>query len=181
MIDAWKQKFQGVPNIEYFLGDFKDIKTGCKSTSIISPANSFGFMNGGIDLAYSEYFGWGLQEDVQLRIKTEFDGELLVGQSFITETYDKDIPYIIIAPTMRIPMDVNESPNAYLTMKTILRTALQNNVDYLLVCGLCTGAGNMSYERCAKQMYTAYNEVISNEKVEFKTLRDAGIHYISLL
>ncbi len=29
------------------------------AVAIVSPANSFGFMDGGIDLAYSERFGWG--------------------------------------------------------------------------------------------------------------------------
>ncbi len=181
MVNAWRNRFQGVPNIEYFLGDFKDIKTGSKSTSIISPANSFGVMNGGIDLAYSEHFGWNLQEEVQKRIKNEYDGELLVGQSFITETKNEDIPYIIIAPTMRLPMNVHESPNAYLTMKTILRTALKNNLDYVLICGLCTGAGYMSFERCANQMYKAYDEVINNNTFDIKSIREGGAHYMSLL
>ena len=26
--------------------------------AIVSPANSFGFMDGGIDYCYSEHFGW---------------------------------------------------------------------------------------------------------------------------
>lgn len=28
----------------------------------VSPANSFGFMDGGIDLAYSLHFGWQMYE-----------------------------------------------------------------------------------------------------------------------
>jgi hypothetical protein len=30
--------------------------------AILSPANSFGFMDGGIDLLYSNFFGWELQD-----------------------------------------------------------------------------------------------------------------------
>lgn len=181
MIDAWKEKFSNISDVDYYLGDFRGIKTNSKSTSIVSPANSFGVMNGGIDLAYSEHFGWFLQEDVQHRIKKEYYGELLVGQSFITQTYNDDIPYIIIAPTMRLPMDVSASPNAYIATKTILRTAIENNIEYLLISGLCTGAGQMSYERCANQMWKAYDEVINGNVAEIKTIREGFMHYNTIL
>jgi O-acetyl-ADP-ribose deacetylase (regulator of RNase III) len=181
MINAWKNRFANVANIEYFLGDFKDIKTGNKKIAIISPANSFGVMNGGIDLAYSEHFGWNLQEEVQNRIKNEYYGELLVGQSFTVETYNDDIPYMIIAPTMRLPMPSHETPNAYLAMKAILREAIKNNVEYVLICGLCTGAGHMTSERSANQMWKAYDEVINGNVIEIKSIKDGSIHYMPML
>lgn len=182
MIKSWQMEFKDFTNFKYHQGDFKEIVTNNKNTSIVSPANSFGVMNGGIDLAYSEHFGWHLQETVQECIKKDYDGELLVGQSFITETYNNEIPYIIIAPTMRLPMLSHDTPNAYLAMKSILRTALKNNIEYLLISGLCTGAGKMSYERCANQMYIAYDEVINKNNIpNIKTIKDGGMHYMQLL
>ena len=32
----------------------------------VSPANSFGFMDGGIDAAYSRHFGWQMYVDILL-------------------------------------------------------------------------------------------------------------------
>jgi O-acetyl-ADP-ribose deacetylase (regulator of RNase III) len=90
---------------------------------VVSPANSFGFMDGGIDWRYSERFGWQLMERLQQVIKGEdYFGELLVGQAIILETNDemKKIPYLISAPTMRVPLDVSNSPNAYLAFKATL-------------------------------------------------------------
>lgn len=60
--------------------------------AIVSPANSFGFMDGGIDLAYSERFGWHVQALVQSIIMQDYDGELLVGQATTVETGDCALP-----------------------------------------------------------------------------------------
>jgi hypothetical protein len=47
--------------------------------AVVSPANSFGSMNGGIDLFYSRFFGWHVQERLQHAIRSYHYGELLVG------------------------------------------------------------------------------------------------------
>jgi O-acetyl-ADP-ribose deacetylase (regulator of RNase III) len=55
-------------------------------------------------------------------IKELPEGELLVGQAMVLETGDRQIPFLISAPTMRIPTNFNidTSVNAYLAMKAIL-------------------------------------------------------------
>lgn len=50
-----------------------------------SPANSFGFMDGGIDFEISERFGWDLQKKLQQTIKILPEWELLVPPSFIKQ------------------------------------------------------------------------------------------------
>ena len=55
--------------------------------AVVSPSNSFGFMNGGIDLLYLKRFGMDLQYRLQKKIKDKHFGELLVGQAEIIETY----------------------------------------------------------------------------------------------
>jgi O-acetyl-ADP-ribose deacetylase (regulator of RNase III) len=71
--------------------------------AVVSPANSFGFMDGGIDLPYSKYFGWQVQQRLQELIVQHHRGEFLVGTAEIVETDDKGIPFLIAAPTMRVP------------------------------------------------------------------------------
>uniref|UniRef100_A0A2C9L7N0 Macro domain-containing protein n=1 Tax=Biomphalaria glabrata TaxID=6526 RepID=A0A2C9L7N0_BIOGL len=46
--------------------------------AIVSPANSFGFMDGGIDWIYSKYFGWQMQNRLQNVIREDYHGELPV-------------------------------------------------------------------------------------------------------
>ncbi|GHU70120.1 hypothetical protein FACS189450_04050 [Spirochaetia bacterium] len=62
IVDEWMRVFAGYKNVEISCGDIFDIK----ADAIISPANSFGFMDGGIDLAYSKYFGWKLQKTLMI-------------------------------------------------------------------------------------------------------------------
>lgn len=39
------------------------------ASAFVSPANSFGYMDGGIDLHYCNTIGWHLQENLQKKIK----------------------------------------------------------------------------------------------------------------
>ncbi|MFL5743547.1 MAG: macro domain-containing protein [Niastella sp.] len=64
---------------------------------MVSPANSFGFMDGGVDYVISERLGWGLEKELQKRIKALPEGELLVGRALILETGDPHIPFLISA------------------------------------------------------------------------------------
>jgi hypothetical protein len=61
IVKAWEQAFADVPKVHVSRGDIFELQ----ADAIVSPANSFGFMDGGIDLLYSKYFGWGLQTDLQ--------------------------------------------------------------------------------------------------------------------
>jgi O-acetyl-ADP-ribose deacetylase (regulator of RNase III) len=128
----------------------------------VSPANSFGFMDGGIDLVYSKHFGWELQERLQTLIRSDHDGDLPVGQAVVVPTFDKDIPYLISAPTMRVPMDVSETVNAYLAFRAAIRAARQFNrtapkrIESILCPGLGTAIGRLSPRACATQMHYAY-------------------------
>jgi len=117
MTEAWKLWFGEIEDVEISTGD---IFGGPKADAIISPANSFGFMDGGIDLAYSGKFGWGLQKRLQEKLKKEYYGELPIGQAVIVPTENQDIPYCISAPTMRIPMFVQGTMNAYYAFRAAL-------------------------------------------------------------
>lgn len=53
---------------------------------MVSAANSFGLMDGGIDAAITDFFGKQLPVRVQARIISEYGGVQPVGTSFIIET-----------------------------------------------------------------------------------------------
>jgi O-acetyl-ADP-ribose deacetylase (regulator of RNase III) len=107
MAAAWRKAFIGVPDV-IVVED--DILEG-RSDAVISPANSFGFMDGGIDLAYRRYFGMDLQSRVQAKIRSEFHGELPVGQAMVVPTGHETVPYLVAAPTMRIPDKIADTVN----------------------------------------------------------------------
>lgn len=172
LLAAWTEFFkqeEAVTIIE------KDI-TLVSCDAIVSPANSFGFMDGGLDYALSDRFGWDLEKGLQQRIKDLPEGELLVGQSLLIETGDAKVPFLISAPTMRIPTNFNidTSVNAYLAMKAVLIRAKQDErISSVAIPGLCTGVGRMHPMIAARQMFQAYKEIILGEKMDFATFGEA--------
>ncbi len=173
MIEAWKMFFEGFADVAIVEGDLTQVVS---ADAIVSPANSFGFMDGGVDYAISERLGWDLQEKVQEKIKSLPEGELLVGKALILETNDKIIPYLIVAPTMRVPTDfnINTSLNAYLAMKAVFIEAISHpNINTIAISGFCTGVGKMLPEISARQMFFAYQEIVLGKKQNFKDFGEA--------
>ena len=83
---------------------------------MVSAGNSFGLMDGGVDLAIIRYFGIDLMDRVQEYILQEFRGEQPVGTSFIVETQHPQHPFLAHTPTMRVPMEITHTDNIYNAM-----------------------------------------------------------------
>jgi O-acetyl-ADP-ribose deacetylase (regulator of RNase III) len=179
LIEAWKEEFKEYDNFEFYCGDVFD-----KNADLLgSPANSFGFMNGGIELAYSNKMGWHIQEEFQRRIKEEFDGEILVGQACVIETGFQQFPNIILAPTMRVPMYLDGTPNVYLSAKAIFLAAKRfemNNSGSLtcLIPGLGTGTGYVPFKTCAQKMRMAYEDFYLGQAIFPQRLMMANIKHM---
>ena len=156
LADAWSEEFSKYPNFEIHGGvDIFDYP----GDAVVSPANSFGFMDGGIDLLYSMNMGWHVQKDLQQLIKEQLNGELLIGQAVVIPTGYKKFPNIICSPTMRVPMDINEMPNVYLCAKAMFIIAKNNPILETIICpGLGTGTGRISSKECAIKMRMAYED-----------------------
>jgi O-acetyl-ADP-ribose deacetylase (regulator of RNase III) len=158
-----------------------------KADAIVSPANSFGFMDGGIDALYTYQFGSGLQARLQAVIAAEFGGELPVGEVVVVPTGNVDIPWCISAPTMRVPRDVAATVNAYLAFRAALRAVLAHNargdrrIGTILCPGLATAVGKMPVARCARQMRVAWDRVLGPQRWVPRTVRAAADDEIDLL
>ncbi len=176
LVEAWKKEFSGCADVEVKLGSIFD--NPCDA--IVSPANSFGFMGGGLDGIISKNLGWHIQKKVQERIKDEFDGELLVGQSLIVHTGSDKFPFLISAPTMRVSMSLagkyKMSPNIYLATKAIFLAIKKNShhsIQSVAIPGLGTGVGNVPPRECAEKMRMAYEDFYFNKYVFPETFSDA--------
>jgi O-acetyl-ADP-ribose deacetylase (regulator of RNase III) len=158
--EEWRRLFAGQAEVEVCRDDICHLTVD----AVVSPANSFGFMDGGLDYALSERLGWGLQAKVQHAIAERPMKELLVGEAMVFRTDDTEIPWLISAPTMRVPMRLRQSVNAYLAMKAILTTALKHTlsppIQSVAIPGLGTGCGGLPARTAAGQMWAAYREVI---------------------
>lgn len=161
----FRTEFKDYVNIEVVTGDI--LKQECDA--IVSPANSFGFMDGGLDYKLRERFTLDIERRLQGRIRGKYDGELLVGQAEIIETCNERIPFLVCAPTMRIPKQLDlTSINAYLSTRAALRSIRQHNTDKseemkiqkVAFPFMCTGVGMMPYHISARQMRKAYKEIV---------------------
>ena len=167
VIQAWQSALKEFSNVEIHYGSIFDVQCD----AIVSPANSFGFMDGGIDMAISRFFGWHVQERLQEKIKTKHHGELVVGNAEIVPTDHPKIPFIISAPTMRVPMILkHDSVNIYLATRAVLlliKYGLQANgetlnavIQRVAIPGMGTGVGKYPPGLCARQMKQAIQDVI---------------------
>lgn len=161
MCNAWRLHFSECKNITIHQGDFFELPTDC----VVSPANSFGFMDGGLDALITKRFGSSLQLILQEKIRMTPLGELLVGEAMLIETGDNDIPFLISAPTMRVPMILTNTVNVYLASKAIFNILNDSEgIDFITISGLGTGVGQVPYDVCARQMRAAYNEIWTGEQ-----------------
>ncbi|MBN9390680.1 MAG: macro domain-containing protein [Chloroflexi bacterium] len=183
LVDAW-QKFCGdLPHVRVYQGSILDVECD----AVVSPANSFGFMDGGIDMLYSNHFGWGIQKQLQKLIREKHFGELIVGAAEIVGTGNPAIPFLIAAPTMRVPMLLKETVNPYLAARATLLLVkygtfpagpyesqkIADRVKRVAFPGLGTGVGHVSPETCARQVRAAFEEVVKEKNVFPKTWFDA--------
>lgn len=161
MVDAWRQVMHDVPGVEVHHGDFFAHETD----AMVAPGNSFGIMDGGLDRTIVETLGVHVERRVREAIEARHHGELHVGCAEIVSTDDPRWPWLIYAPTMRVPDDASRSTHAYTAMRAILlaarvhRAATGIPIRSLLCPGLCTGVGAMPPRRSAVQMRVALRQL----------------------
>lgn len=163
LVDEWSKAFAVFPEITPLAGDYFQQA----ADAMVSPANSFGIMDGGLDLAIRDQLGYAVQARIQTVIVEKYHGELPVGCAEIVETDHDQWKYMVSAATMRIPEPVAHTLNAYKAFRAILLAVAKFNqsagtraIDSLVCCGLGTGVGGMPAARCAGQMQAAYKSLL---------------------
>ncbi len=170
LADAWERHCGDLTDVTIHRGSVLDLSVD----AVVSPANSYGFMDGGIDYLYSQRFGWEVQSRLQHLIRTQHHGELLVGAAEIVETGEAAIPFVIAAPTMRVPMILTNTVNPYLAARATLLLVrhgifaagtsagqpVSAKVSSIAFPGLGTGIGRVGPNTCAHQVRRAIEEVL---------------------
>ena len=157
MCNAWKKYFNGIDDVE-IVNDYIQSYDLNKVDCLVSPANSYGLMDGGYDLALTKMFGDQLQKMVQNYIIDNLYGEQPVGSSIIV-----DIPNtnkkLIHTPTMRIPSPIVDSEIVYTSMRSTLICALKNNIKSIIIPAFGGTTGMVPMEIIAKEMFKAYIQI----------------------
>ena len=155
VVRAWRGVFAPFPEVAVRQADLLDAATN----AAVSPANGYGFMDGGIDAAYVRFFGSGVEAAVRDAIARRPEGHLPVGAAVVVRTGHGRVPNLIVAPTMLMPETV-PAINCYRAMRAVLRVAGGDaEVGRAIFCpGLGTGVGGVPPEEAAREMAGAYGD-----------------------
>ena len=85
MCQEWQKFFCEDDCIKIVCDDFCNFMKTQNVECIVSPANSFGVMLGGYDLAITKFFGKKLMQKVQEYIKENYGGIQPVGSAFLID------------------------------------------------------------------------------------------------
>lgn len=141
-------------DIKFSVSDIRKID----AEIFVSPANSYGYMDGGIDKIYTKMFP-GIQKKVMDSIKIYgANSKLSVGSSILIPI--TEYRALICAPTMESPSDIRDKPeNVYKAMIAILAiVAISPANSIVAIPGLGTGCGNLTGAESAMQIKRAIND-----------------------
>jgi O-acetyl-ADP-ribose deacetylase (regulator of RNase III) len=159
-----------------------------KDTYYVSPANSLGFMDGGIDYVLSRVIFPGIETRVKKRfkeigIKNRLGRYYLpIGSSTIIDVTDKS--HLIVAPTMLLPQDVSTTENAYHSTRSILYNLICNrklsiHKTDILLTSMCCGYGKMTPKQSFLQIHRAiqdYKTFIPDNISKHTVLQEPNLH-----
>ena len=153
LVRAWQAEFAAFPEVDIQCDNILSVAHHC----IVSPANSHGFMDGGIDDQYRHFFGTQIERTVQHAIRLRPQGVLPVGSSLVVPTGHSGIPWLIVAPTMEMPEPV-PAHHSGRALRAVLRLVDKHpELDADIFCpGLATWTGQVPPDLAAQEMAAAY-------------------------
>jgi O-acetyl-ADP-ribose deacetylase (regulator of RNase III) len=163
---AWEVAARQRPGIRVHHGSVLEVPV----QAVVSPANSYGWMRGGIDAVYAQAFP-NIEQTVRSAVLAFHGGELPVGEALIVPTGAYAPAWLISAPTMRDPGDQlpSDTVHPYLAARGVFRLWQSGQLDEgvlirqvvrsIALPGLGTGVGGVAPETCARQVIAAWDEV----------------------
>jgi O-acetyl-ADP-ribose deacetylase (regulator of RNase III) len=169
LLGAWREIAAGRPSLRAHRGSILEIG----ADAVVSPANSFGLMRGGIDAVYSA--AWpAIEQRVRSAVLALHGGELPVGEALVVPTGAVKPGWLISAPTMREPGVVlpEDTVHPYLAARAVFRLwengvledgrPMRRVFRTLALPGLGTGVGGVSAGTCARQVAAAWDELFAD-------------------
>ncbi len=179
LVRAWEITCGNRSNVKIYHGSIFDVKCD----AIVSPGNSFGFMEYGLDLEILKYFGGHVQERLQKLIQTRHHGELLVGSAEVVDTDHSEIPYLIAAPIIRVPTVLKETVNVYLATRAVLTlvkfgtvpdgTPVKHIIETIAIPNMGMEMDKVPAHLCALQMKVALQDILLSQYEFPESLLDA--------
>lgn len=159
VVEAWRAAFADTPGIEIRTGSILDEKVD----AWVSPTNSRGRMDGGVDAAIKRHLGAGIQLRVQRAIRDRFAGSLPVGSAVCVPSGAVTPEYLISTPTMETSsQNVSETLNVALACAAAFQAIHRQNdekpgsIESVALVGMGARTGRVPARVCANLMWTGY-------------------------
>ena len=120
--------------------------------AIVNPANSFGYMGGGVAGAIKRVGGVEIEKEAVSKAPID------VGRAVATTAGSLPCKYVIHAPTMKQPAMNISVENVKLATRAALRLAEELNLGCIAIPGMGTGVGGVSPRMAAEAMVSIAKE-----------------------
>ncbi len=159
VVEAWLAAFADTPEVEICKGSI----LGQHVDAWVSPTNSRGRMDGGVDAAVKRHLGAGIQLRVQRAIRDRFGGSLPVGSAVCVSSGATNPKFLISTPTMvQSAQDVSETLNVALACAAAFQAIHMQNekkpgsIESVALVGMGAATGKVPPQVCANLMWTGY-------------------------
>ncbi|GAA3184634.1 macro domain-containing protein [Nonomuraea roseoviolacea] len=159
VVQSWRAAFADTPDIEIHHGSILDQQVD----AWVSPTNSRGRMDGGVDAVIKRHLGAGIQLRVQRAIRDQFGGTLPVGSAVCVPSGAVNPKFLISTPTMvRSAQNVSETLNVALACAAAFQAIHMQNerepgsITSVALVGMGAATGRVPARVCANLMWTGY-------------------------
>ncbi|MFI9809941.1 ADP-ribosyltransferase domain-containing protein [Streptomyces sp. NPDC052301] len=159
VVEAWRAAFADTPGIEIRKGSILDEDVD----AWVTPTNSLGRMDGGVDAVIKRYLGSGIQVRVQRAIRDRFAGPMPVGSAVCVPSGATVPRYLISTPTMvRSTQNVSATLNVALACAAAFQAVHRQNrkkpgsIRSVALVGMGAQTGQVPARVCANLMWTGY-------------------------
>lgn len=176
MVSAWRETFEENPEVDIRHGSMLDQRVD----AWVSPTNSAGNMDGGLDGVIRSYLGEGIQKRLHAALEDQFHGVMPVGNATCVSTQRDEPRWLISTPTMVTSSeDVSDTMNVALACAAAFQVIHQQNerepgsIRSVALPGLGANTGRVPVHICADLMWTAYDLFRARWFADFGEMRKA--------
>jgi len=130
-----------------------------EADAIVNPANSFGYMGGGVALAIKDAGGREIEREAVGK------APIPMGRAVATKAGKLRARLVIHAPTMVKPAEKTDAEKVKLATLAALKCAEENAVRSVAFPGMGTGVGGLSYKIAAETMVEEIKDFAMKTKV----------------
>ncbi|GLW75040.1 hypothetical protein Kpho02_73370 [Kitasatospora phosalacinea] len=174
VVAAWRAAFAGTPGVEIRTGSILDVD----ADAWVTPTNSRGRMDGGLDAVIKRHLGAGIQLRVQRAIRDGHGGDLKVGSAVCVPSGAAVPRFLISTPTMRTStQDVSQTLNVALACAAAFQAVHRQNaatpgsIASVALVGLGARTGQVPPRVCANLMWTGHSLFEDHEFTDADDLR----------